>query len=69
MKGNSDKPPVGLKPKKIHDEQRMHEVQGALIRYISRGMPIPSEWIVEYEALILLTVSSDKSKPDIWKTN
>lgn len=40
-------PPLGLKPRKIHDEQRAADIQQAIIRYISAKKPIPSEWYVE----------------------
>jgi hypothetical protein len=40
-------PPLGLKPRKIHNGQRAIEIQQALLRYIAAKKPIPSEWYVE----------------------
>lgn len=41
------KPPIGLKPKNIHNEERRKEIISAMRRYDDAGMDIPSEWIEE----------------------
>jgi hypothetical protein len=41
------KPPLGLKPKKIHDQQRLLEIIDAMSRYASTGDAIPAEWFAE----------------------
>lgn len=46
------KPPLGITPKYIHDLQRLRELQGAIARYYDVDMPIPIEWIEEYNQLI-----------------
>ena len=49
-------PPLGLMPKKFHDErvkvERFNEVCGAIARYYDAGMKINIEWIEEYNELV-----------------
>jgi hypothetical protein len=45
------KPPLGLKPKRFHDESRFLEVSGAIDRYFQNNRPIPVEWVEEYNYL------------------
>lgn len=56
VRGSAIKPPLGLIPKKIHDElvtvERFNEVCGAIARYYNAGMKIPIEWIEEYDELV-----------------
>ena len=51
-----EKPPIGLMPRKIHEEnvkaKRFNEVCGAITRYYNTGMEIDIEWIEEYNELI-----------------
>lgn len=53
---NTTKIPLGLTPKKIHDErvktERFNEVCGAITRYYNAGLKIKIEWIEEYNELI-----------------
>jgi len=46
------KPPVGLKPWWLHDEQRLNEICGAIDRYLDAGMSIPNLWLREMVAII-----------------
>jgi hypothetical protein len=46
------KPPIGLKPRQIHDEQRIDEITAAIGRYIEDEQPISVKWIDEYNQLI-----------------
>ncbi len=46
------KPPIGLKPKPIHDEQRCEEISKAINRYLDSNNHVPIEWIQEYNELI-----------------
>ena len=52
----SAKPPLGLIPKKFHDDnvklERFKDVCGAITRYYSDGRKIDIEWILEYNELI-----------------
>ncbi len=41
------KPPLGLVPRFIRDEQRAREIIDAILRYIDNGRPGPHEWIDE----------------------
>lgn len=41
------KPPLGLVPRYIRDEQRAREIIDAILRYIDNGRPVPHEWIDE----------------------
>lgn len=45
------KPPIGLKPRFIHDIERRIEVERAILRRMAVGYPIPPEWIAEYNEL------------------
>tara|TARA_R110001632_G_scaffold82964_1_gene183947 strand:+ start:753 stop:914 length:162 start_codon:yes stop_codon:yes gene_type:complete len=46
------KPPIGLKPKKYHLLERFNEVRSAIVRYSDAELPIPVEWVEEYNELI-----------------
>lgn len=52
----SGRPPLGLIPKKFHDErvkiERFNEVCGAIARYYDAGLKINIEWIEEYNELV-----------------
>lgn len=43
-----ERPPLGLKPRNIHDRMRMLEVLEAMHRYVKADMKIPLEWHHEY---------------------
>ena len=45
------RPPLGLKPRFVADEQRMEEITEAIQRYKDAGYQIPSEWIAEYKEI------------------
>lgn len=48
--------PIGLKPKKIHEEhvkiERFNEVCGAISRYYNKGLKINVSWVEEYNELV-----------------
>ena len=56
VSGSAMRPPIGLTPKKFHDERvrldRFNDVCGAIARYYSDGRKIDIEWILEYNELI-----------------
>lgn len=56
VSGSAIKPPLGLMPKKFHDErvkvERFNEVCGAITRYYNAGLKINIEWIEEYNELV-----------------
>ena len=43
-----EKPPLGLKPKFIVDEERIFEIICVINTYLSHKKPIPIKWIEEY---------------------
>ena len=46
------KPPLGLKPKYIHDKIRIKEILDAMERYSYQRFPVPIEWVEELRELI-----------------
>lgn len=48
-------PPIGLKPKKIHIQQRVLEILYAMIRYAENDKKIPKEWFDELIDLFVET--------------
>lgn len=49
---NSQKPPVGLEPRYIHDGKRIDDILNAIERYTDANMSIPKTWVDELRALI-----------------
>lgn len=47
-----DKPPIGIKPRYIHDGERLREILNAMDRYSRALKHIPGEWIDELRDLI-----------------
>lgn len=45
-------PPLGLLPKDIHRTKRFNDICEAIVRYYNINLPIPIEWIEEYNDLI-----------------
>lgn len=62
------KPPIGLMPKKLHDEQvkeeRLREVSDAIHRYQKAGKKFPTEWVEEYNELLNGEVSIHPNSQD-----
>ena len=48
----SKKPPLGLRPKRFSDIERLNEIRSAISRYYDAELPIPIEWIEEYNQLL-----------------
>ena len=42
------KPPLGLKPRLIHDSERKQSIVDAIWRYVESNQDIPIEWMEEY---------------------
>lgn len=66
------KKPIGLLPRKIHEEyanvERFNELCGAISRYYNSGLKINTDWIDEYNMLIEiipLTKNISQEKSDI----
>ncbi len=49
---NSQKPPIGLKPRYIHDSERIDEILYAIERYTDANMSIPKSWVDELRDLL-----------------
>ena len=49
---NIQKPPVGLKPRYVHDGERIDEILCAIERYTDANMSIPKSWIDELRDLL-----------------
>lgn len=45
------KPPLGLKPREIHERERGLDILAAMGRFVETGKPIPDDWITELEEL------------------
>lgn len=43
----SQKLPIGVKPRYIHDMMRFREITDAINRYSAANLPIPKEWVRE----------------------
>lgn len=46
-----EKPPLGITPRHIHQQQRMDDIYDACTRFYEAGREIPQEWIEEYVEL------------------
>ena len=49
--GAPERPPLGLKPKAIHDTTRALDILDAIERYARAKMPVPVEWVFELKEL------------------
>jgi len=46
------KPPLGLKPRYLVEEERILEISSAILRYVNCNYEIPIEWVEEYNELV-----------------
>lgn len=53
------KPPLGLRPKWLSDEQRLEEILAASERYIEANKELPQEWMIELIELVRKTRDHD----------
>lgn len=59
--------PLGLIPKKFHDMERLVRIEEAIKRYSEACMPIPQEWLDEYNDIIrIYNNQSIKKKTWLW---
>ena len=47
----SSKPPLGITPRWLLDEEREAEIWRAITRYTEAGYPIPMEWYQELDEI------------------
>ena len=45
-------PPLGLIPRKIHNEDRLDAIDSSISRYLEAGKEIPEEWLLERNYLL-----------------
>lgn len=45
------KPPIGVKPRNLHDEERANALDEAMVRYLNEDLPFPIEWAIEWNEL------------------
>lgn len=45
------RPPIGLKPENLHQQQRALDILEAMERYIHVRKPIPKDWFIELHRL------------------
>lgn len=45
------KPPIGVKPRNLHDERRANALDEAMVRYLNEDLPFPIEWATEWNEL------------------
>jgi hypothetical protein len=61
------KPPIGLKPRWLHDEQRAADIRDAVRRYAAAGKDIPQECLDEHNELTVkkLIVDIDNENDEL----
>jgi hypothetical protein len=47
----NNKPPIGIEPKFVWDARRHLGLGDAIVRYIDDSLPVPIEWVEEYNEL------------------
>lgn len=45
------RPPIGIMPKWVWDEERKRELVAAICRYSEAGLKIPVQWAIEFKEL------------------
>jgi len=48
-----EKPPIGLRPRTIHSQDRAIDIVDAMKRYVLANKPIPKDWFDELKDLML----------------
>lgn len=48
----NERPPIGIMPRYIWEEKRIDDIREAINRYSEKALPIPSQWIEEYNDLV-----------------
>lgn len=49
--GAAPKPPLGVKSRNLHDEERANALDEAIVRYLNEDLPVPIEWVQEFNEL------------------
>ena len=48
-----EKPPIGIKPRKFVEEERLSDLANVISRYAEKKLAIPCAWIQEYNELVM----------------
>ena len=56
------KPPEGLTPQKVRNEQRLQEIKGAVDRYMRAELMVSLDWIEEYNKLVVKVAAASNGK-------
>jgi hypothetical protein len=59
MEAEIKKPPLGLIPKWLRQEERLKEIREAMLRYLEADVEIPEEWIEEFLELRKLKLNQN----------
>ena len=51
MNTKQEKPPIGIKPRGLHNQERALDLSAAITRYIIANKVVPREWLVELSDL------------------
>lgn len=54
-----DKPVLGITPRYIAEDNRLHELMAGVLRYAEYGQPVPVDFYVEMHELISRKLSND----------
>lgn len=54
----SNRPPLGIAPAFIANDPRIVEIQRAINRYMDERLPVPENWLNEYNRLIQINKQS-----------
>ena len=60
---SGEAPPLGLKPRWLAEEQRLAEVELAILRYREAGKSVPTEWMEEHSFLFHRKMIHDQQNP------
>jgi len=52
IKDGAESPPVGLKLRYLWIEERLNDINDAMVRYAAANQIIPTEWLEEYLQLV-----------------
>jgi len=48
-----EKPPLGIMPRRNHREQRLRDIDLAIVRYLEANRMLPAAWLRERDELLL----------------
>ena len=60
MTEDKEKPPVGLKPRYIHEMERALDITAAIERRLLKGMKVPAGWVKELYNLVVRNQEGSK---------